>query len=413
MKKFNSNQPNIFEILCQTISEGIIIVDENLKITASNQAAHLMFGYKEEELAGESLNLLIPKPHQSSAAAEFDKYFKNQKPAKFGADKDLHALKKNGEKIPIEVSLNLFQLEDKQFLMFLFNDISLRKKQEEEILHLNRKLGKLVDERTTELREIIVDLKEEISKRKKAESKIKAALDKEKELNELKTKFLSLVSHEFKTPLSVILSSATLTKKYTDTEHQKKREKHLENIKLKVRSLNNILNDFLSIERIESDNNSYNIAYFPLSRVVNNVVYDANMLSKKGQIINYPDNINEIVVHYDEKILELSLTNLINNAIKYSPENTTIDIAVKIKNDLLNISVSDQGIGISEKDQKYIFNPYFRAENVTHKQGTGIGLNIVKGHLENLNSTIHFKSIENKGSIFTINIPYHKNKITQ
>src|SRR5699024_618306 len=102
------------------------------------------------------------KPHQSSAAAEFDKYFKNQKPAKFGADKDLHALKKNGEKIPIEVSLNPFQLEDKQFLMFLFNDISLRKKQEEEILHLNRKLGKLVDERTTELREIIVDLKEEI-----------------------------------------------------------------------------------------------------------------------------------------------------------------------------------------------------------------------------------------------------------
>ncbi len=413
MKNFNTNQTNIFEILCQTISEGIVIANKELKITASNQAAHYMFGYKEEELIGESLNLLIPKHHKFTAVSEFDKYFAKEKLTKLKPDEDLKALKKDGKTFPVEISLNPFQLEGDQFLMIFINDNSIRKKQEEEILRLNHKLGKLVDERTTELRQVISNLKEEIKKRKKAESKMKVALDKERELNELKTKFLSLVSHEFKTPLSVILSSATLTKKYTAAEHQVKREKHLENIKLKVRSLNNILNDFLSIERIKSDNNTYNLEYFPLSRVVNNVVYDANMLSKKGQIINYPDNINEIVVHYDENILELSLTNLINNAIKYSPEDSIIDVDVNIENDNLNISVSDEGIGISEKDQKFIFNPYFRSESVIHQQGTGIGLNIVKGHLENLNSSINFKSIENKGSIFTISIPYHKNKIAQ
>lgn len=272
-------------------------------------------------------------------------------------------------------------------------------------MELNTQLEQKIELRTQALKQSIKELEEEVKKRKDAEDKIKESLRKERELNDLKTKFLSLVSHEFKTPLSGILTSATLAGKYTETEQQDKREKHLRTIQNKVKYLNNILNDFLSIERIESGKTTYKFDAFPLSKVVNEVIYNANMLLKEDQRINYPSNIDEISVIFDEKILELSLTNLINNAIKYSPEATTIDVVVFPKEESLSIQIIDEGRGIPEKEQKFIFNRYFRAENALLDQGTGIGLNIVKSHLESLGGTVTFESEENKGSIFTITFP--------
>jgi signal transduction histidine kinase len=129
------------------------------------------------------------------------------------------------------------------------------------------------------------------------------------------------------------------------------------------------------------------------------------MLLKTGQRISYPENIDDIIIKFDEKILELALSNLVNNAIKYSPEDSIIDITIKNGDDHLIINVIDQGIGIPEVAQKHIFNRYFRAENVLLTQGTGIGLNIARQHLENLGATLNFSSVENKGSIFRIKIP--------
>jgi signal transduction histidine kinase len=247
-----------------------------------------------------------------------------------------------------------------------------------------------------------------VAKRKEAELQISEALRKERELSELKTKFLSLVSHEFKTPLSAILTSATLIQKYTKEEQQDRREKHLKTINSKVKYLDNILNDFLSVERLESGKTTFKFETFPLSKVVNEVIYSANMLLKDGQRIVYPENIDDISLHFDEKILELSLTNLINNAVKYSPENSVVDIQVFQKDDFLTIKVKDQGRGIPKKEQKYIFNRYFRAENALLDQGTGIGLNIVKGYMDSLNGSVSFESEENKGSTFTLTIPTNK-----
>jgi len=219
---------------------------------------------------------------------------------------------------------------------------------------------------------------------------------------------LSLVSHEFKTPLSGILSSTSLIGKYTQTEQQEKREKHIKTITSKVKYLNNILDDFLSVERLETGKVNYKITLFPLSKVINEVIYNANMLLKEGQIINYPEGIDDIEINFDEKVLELVLSNLVNNAIKYSPENTNIDLKVFQKEKSLQITIIDQGIGIPKKEQKFIFNRYFRAENALLNQGTGIGLNIAKSHLENLGGGITFESKENEGSSFAIEIPTSK-----
>ena len=180
---------------------------------------------------------------------------------------------------------------------------------------------------------------------------------------------------------------------------------HVNTIQNKVKYLNNIINDFLSIERLESGKINYKYSQFSLSKVVNEVIYDANMLLKEGQIIVYPEDIDDIVIDFDEKILELMLNNLINNAIKYSPEHSKIEVKAWVDKEVIKIKIIDSGIGVPEKEQKYLFNRYFRAENAVLLQGTGIGLNIVKSHLENLGGTITFTSKENIGSTFTVTIP--------
>ena len=189
------------------------------------------------------------------------------------------------------------------------------------------------------------------------------------------------------------------------TEQQENREKHIKTITDRVHYLNNILNDFLSIDRLETGKIKYNFSDFKLSKVLNEVVYNCNLLLKQGQKINYPENIDEMSLYQDEKIVELTLTNLVHNAIKYSPENTIINIDVRQNYDHTTFDINDNGIGIPKKEQKNIFNRYFRAENALLTQGTGIGLNIVKSHLENLGGSITFESNENRGSTFTVAIP--------
>ncbi|MCL5128787.1 PAS domain-containing sensor histidine kinase [Algibacter sp. L4_22] len=408
------NNDRVFNVLFEAVSEGVIVVDKHQKIVATNRSSESMFGYTKNELLNSDLNILIPKTYHADHGAHFDGFMKHKESRKMGRGRDLYGARKDGSIFPVEAGLNPLEINGESYIMTLVIDISIRKQQELQLLELNTELEQKVQERTNELSNTVKELKtvnvqrdEEIKKRIDAQNEISNALKKEKELNELKTKFLSLVSHEFKTPLSGILTSAMLLSKYKLTEQQERRDKHIKTISDKVHYLNNILNDFLSIEKLETGKMNYKLTTFKLSKVVNEVVYNANMLLKDGQKINYPENIDDYSMHQDEKILELALSNLVHNAIKYSSENTIVDIHIKQDNTYTTFDIKDNGIGIPIKDQKRIFNRYFRAENALLEQGTGIGLNIVKNHLENLGGTISFVSEENKGSIFTIII---KNK---
>ncbi len=408
MKVFKENN-NIFRLLSEAVSEGIIVVNKDQIIVATNGSACKIFGYDTDELLGKELNVLIPQKYHHSHKGHFKNFVNHSEKRNMGKGRDLFGIRKDGTVFPVEAGLNPFTIYDNEYIMALIIDITERKEQEQQIQELNAQLEKKVEKRTKELHRTIEELKEEVKLRMEAEAKTKESLKKERDLNELKTKFLSLVSHEFKTPLSGILTSATLVGKYTKEEQQEKREKHLETIKSKVKYLNNILNDFLSIERLETGKTSYKYTIFPLSKVINEVVYNANMLLKDGQRINYPDDIDDYILEFDEKILELVLSNLIHNAIKYSGENTTIDLQAGFENNVLTFKIIDQGIGIPEKEQEFIFKRYFRAENALLDQGTGIGLNIVKSHLENLGGTITFTSKENQGSTFEVQIPIVNN----
>jgi PAS domain S-box-containing protein len=401
---FRENE-QIFDTLFEAASEGVIVVDNQQIIISANKAALSMFGYNKEELLGANLNILIPMRYKANHHEHFDKFMAHSEKRQMGHGRDLFGVKKNGTQFPVEAGLNPFEVDGERFVMSLIVDITVRKENQQRIRELNAELEDKIKIRTQELRNTVNDLETEITKRKEAEKRIKLALKQEKELNELKTKFLSLVSHEFKTPLSGILTSATLAEKYTTTDQQEKRTKHLSTIKNKVHYLNNILNDFLSLERLESGNVNYKYTAFSLNKLVNDLIYNANVTLKFGQEIEYDNEMEDVVLYQDEKILELILSNLIGNSIKYSPEDSTIFFRIFPKTNKVIFEVEDQGMGIPEKDQKHIFERYFRAENALLNQGTGIGLNIVKVHVENMGGTISFQSIENKGTKFTVTLP--------
>ena len=365
---------HLIKIFNESLNEIYVFDAETLLFTHANFGAQRSSGYKIREL-------MRMTPLDLKTEFTEEEFRKQLKPILTNSRKKVQLetihRRKDGTTYPVEVHLQSSSLDNRTLVVAIIMDITHRK-------DYTQQLENTVQERTEQLRE---------------------ALEKEKELGELKTKFLSLVSHEFKTPLSAILTSATLVGKYTQTEQQEKRDKHLKSITAEVQHLTGILNDFLSVERLEQGKEIYKMSEFYLSKVVNEVIYSANMLLKTGQRIDYPLNIEEVRVFQDEKIVALTLTNLLHNAIKYSPENTTIYLAVDINDDSITFRIKDEGWGIPKDDQKHIFERYFRAENVLTTQGTGIGLNIVKTHLENMGGSISFVSEENKGSEFTAVLP--------
>ena len=398
-------EKDVFNISFGDVSVGIVILDTQQHIIETNESIVRMFGYKTKELHQLHLQVLFSGDYKIQLENQLKGFLNQRLQKQKERNLTIYGAHKSKSMFPVEVSLNIFKLCDKEYIMALVTDISARKEQEVKLSNLNAEFEQKILLRTKELNETISQLEHENMLRVDAEKDTNIAFRKERELNKLKTNFLSLVSHEFKTPLSGILTSTILLRKYNLAEQQEKRDKHIQTITDKVQYLNNILNDFLSLEKLETGNVNYNLSTFELGKVMKEVVSNANILLKKGQTINYPDHIDEISLLQDEKIIELTLSNLIHNAIKYSSENSVIAIKVSQDLDITTLEIIDDGIGIPKIDQKNIFNRYFRAENALLTEGTGIGLNISKTHIENLGGSINFESEENKGTTFTISIP--------
>ena len=398
-------EKDVFNISFGDVSVGIVILDAQQHIIETNESIVRMFGYKTKELHQLHLQVLFSDDYKIQLENQLKGFLNQGLQKQKERNLTIYGAHKSKSMFPVEVSLNIFKLCDKEYIMALVTDISARKEQEVKLSNLNAEFEQKILLRTKELNETISQLEHENMLRVDAEKDTNIAFRKERELNKLKTNFLSLVSHEFKTPLSGILTSTILLRKYNLAEQQEKRDKHIQTITDKVQYLNNILNDFLSLEKLETGNVNYNLSTFKLGKVMKEVVSNANILLKEGQTINYPDHIDEISLLQDEKIIELTLSNLIHNAIKYSSENSVIAIKVSQDLDITTLEIIDDGIGIPKIDQKNIFNRYFRAENALLTEGTGIGLNISKTHIENLGGSINFESEENKGTTFTISIP--------
>jgi PAS domain S-box-containing protein len=373
---------------------GILITDSHGRITAINPFALEEFGYTQEELMNNKIEILIPSRYHHHHEDHRDKYFKRPQSRPMGLGMDLFAVRKDGTEFPVEVSLGNFNHNGEKFVIAFISNISVRKKAESDIRKLNDELENTVEQRTEELTHAMHQLeksKEELSK----------AFEKEKELGELKSRFVSMASHEFRTPLSTVLSSSYLIQKYVTAEDQAKREKHLERIVSSVNMLTSILNDFLSLGKIEEGKIQVRFTEFNIEEYVLSITNEMRDNLKRNQDISYHHE-GERMVYLDSSLFKHILLNLISNASKFSPENSPIEINTTLFGHTLRLSVKDQGMGISKEDQKHLMERFFRGSNVANIQGTGLGLHIISKYAELMNGSLECKSELDKGTEFII-----------
>ncbi|MEP1782609.1 PAS domain-containing sensor histidine kinase [Reichenbachiella sp.] len=373
---------SVFKALFDYATIGIVAVNKKGEIEMINRNGAKLFGYDQSELIREKVATLIIASEPGFEIHPHVQCFDTPDVRPIGADLDLCAKRKDGSELPVEISLGNYVVEGETLAVAFICDISKRKefeKQKEEYLK---------------------GLQEAEEHAKELEN----AYRHEQELNNLKSVFVSLASHEFRTPLSTIMSSAELLTRYNSEEYAERKGKHLGRIKSSVKNLVNILDDFLSLDRLEQGKIEPDLAEFNIVETINNLVDSFHPILKEGQTISI-EACEATTIYSDKKLIKNIVTNLISNASKYSPDGESIEINCEIQNNSIVISVKDHGIGIPEEDQTNLFGSFFRASNVGNIQGTGLGLNIIKRYTELLGGGITFSSSEREGTTFSVRLP--------
>ncbi len=375
-------------------TEGILVIDDKGFIVRINPSAEKLFRYGDSELLGKKIEILVPQRHEMDHQEYRSKFHKNPHARSMGIGLELFGLRKDGTEFPIEISLSPYSTNDGKFVIAFIVDITFRKKSEEDLKNYSADLEKQVKNRTLVLEEAVEELE-------RTQSDLNEALEKERELNELKSRFVSMASHEFRTPLATIMSSLSLVTKYGELNEKDKQKKHISRIKSAISDLTDILNDFLSVSKLEEGKVLCVPEEFDIASYISEIILEIQPLAKEGQKVTY-ESVGKTNVFLDKKLLKNILFNLISNAIKFAPEGKPVILKTECLETEISIVVQDFGIGISPEDQKHLFERFFRGRNATHIQGTGLGLNIVAKYAELMDGTIDFISEEMKGTTFII-----------
>jgi len=400
--------------LFENATEGIILTDSTGNIILVNPAAEKTFGYAAAGLIGKPVEVLIPQKVKQMHVSLRSNFYHNPQNRTMGHGRDLYAMKKDGTEFPVEVSLSHYSRDNQLFVIAFIIDITFRKQieanmvqQQKELEKMTRDMRKLNTELEAKVEERTTILNEALMKLEQSQQELSEALDKERELNEIKSRFVSMASHEFRTPLSTVLSSASLLGKYTITEDQEKRNKHINRIKESVKHLNDILEDFLSLGKLDEGKVIAHPGEFDLGELIYDTTEEMKGLLKKGQNIIYRHE-GEAPIWSDKNLLKNILINLLSNAGKFSEEGEAIEVTSIAQTGIVRISIADKGIGIPTEDQEHLFSSFFRGKNAVNIQGTGLGLHIVKRYIDLLGGDVHLQSELNKGTIISFSIPITK-----
>jgi PAS domain S-box-containing protein len=244
-----------------------------------------------------------------------------------------------------------------------------------------------------------------ITERKKAEKEIADALVQQQELNELKSRFVSMISHEFRTPLSTILSSTQLLERYWDTFTEEKRRKHFPKIETAVSRMTALLDDVLFIGRTDTNKLIFSPIPIDIYNFCTEVIEEVSMSGYGTDRVQFTFEGNSTDVVVDEKLLRHIIVNLLSNAHKYSPKTSSIVFSVVSHSEKIIFTITDYGIGIPPEDQERLFEVFHRATNVGNVQGTGLGLSIVKRSVDIHGGTISVNSTIGIGTTFIVTIP--------
>ncbi len=403
-----------FEALFDFATIGIVVTNNEGKIINFNKCAEIQFGYTKAEMIGQVVDKLLPKNAQDRHVQYREEYYEKPEPRVMGHGRDLFATNKEGNTFPVEVSLSHYTINEETFVFAFVIDITVRKANEAifrgqtkelervtaEIKLMNFELEQKVEDRTKMLREALSELE-------KSKEELNVAFEKERELNELKSRFVTVASHEFRTPLSTILSSAYLLDKYNELMGDPKTRKHINRIQDAVEGMKNILEDFLSLGKMEEGLVKTNLEFISadaFAQIISELLHSMDGLLKKGQHITLNNEVAQDLF-VDINMLKNILINLVSNAIKFSNEQGEITVAANLQNGDLNITVADNGIGIPEDEQHHLYERFFRAKNAGNIPGTGLGLHIVGKYLELLQGGMTMKSTLNIGTSFSFYIP--------
>jgi len=405
---------DLLETLFSNATEGMVITDRTGKIRLANPSSGRMLGYAVEELMELGIEDLVPDNVRSRHEGHRVEYDRHAQSRPMGVGKDLYAKRKDGSLLPVEISLSPLDIRDNRFYIAFIIDITVRKeiegtvldKQKElervaaALISTNEQLEKKVSDRTMVLQEAIRELE-------RSRMELSMALDKEKDLNDLKSRFISMASHEFRTPLTTILSSVSLISEYNQggqTDMAEKRSRHIQRIRSAVNNLNDILSDFLSISKLEEGKVEAEYRKFDLEVLVREIISDLQVNLKNGQRLNF-NHTGSTEVNLDQKLLKNIIINLISNAIKFTPERKNINVMTSVDEGKVNLEVRDEGIGISEYDQKHLFERFYRGKNAFNIQGTGLGLHIVGNYVDLMKGHIFLQSEIEKGTTIKISFP--------
>lgn len=388
----------LLHAIIENAIDGIITIDERGLIESINPAACKLFGYTIDEVIGKNISLLVPHPDKEKHDEYIARYQRTGEPHIIGKGRDVKGLRKDGTMFPFRLGVNEVKSAGRVIYAGFVHDLSKEKEAEAQILHYASQLEKLVEERTNSLQQSVVELQT-------AKETVSKSLEKEKELNQLKSRFVSMASHEFRTPLSSIQLSASLIEKYMQQSDGTNVSKHVSKIKNSVGNLTTILDDFLSLERLEAGKIETNFTKFDIVKLSEEITEEMQLMAKREQHIIYQHTGLQSTVLLDQNLLRNCIVNLISNAIKYSGENTFIEFNTELSDNECIVTVKDNGIGIPQTDHKHLFEPFFRANNTGTIPGTGLGLNIILRYATLMGGLVDFSSHVNQKTVFTLNFP--------
>ncbi|MFN8527093.1 MAG: PAS domain S-box protein [Anaerolineae bacterium] len=352
--------------LQEQVSDAVIVIDLDSKIRSWNRAAEHIYGWTADEAIGKDfiqfLHTQLDDPNLvETAKAEL-----------CGEGHFAHEVvqhHRSGSMLDVLVSASLLRDEHGHLRGVIF------------IIH-------------------------DISERKRTEQVLRDALAKERELSELKTRFVSMASHEFRTPLATILALTETLMAYRHQFPDHQIDRRLQMIQEQIGYLRGIMDDVLLLARMQARRVDFNPAYLDLDGLCQSVIDEFQNRPNVTYQLVYHKKTDLPPIFLDGKLIRQILVNLVSNAIKYSPENSIVVIQLESSSDKLLLKVHDDGIGIPEPDAKHLFEPFHRGANVGTISGTGLGLVITKESVELHGGTITFESSPDTGTTFTVSLPF-------
>lgn len=399
--------------------DGTMIIDINFNILFVNDVIIDILGYNELELIGQDFRTFISPVN----LVKVEDFYSNVLEHDLNLNKiEFDIVNNKGINRNVFVSISkTSDFRGRSAFISQILDITEIKDAERKVRDLNQELEKRVIDRTIQLEEALGELKIEVAIRQRTENelqeakeKVTKALEQEKELNFLKSRFISMISHEYRTPLTVILTSTYLIEQYYQGTNREQFDKFIFKIRESVKSMIKLLEDVLTIGKSESGKFSLSIDKIRLVDFCNDIIEEVQVIDNKKHIFEFNYVNNDFEVISDVNSLKHIISNLLLNAAKYSPGQDNVIINLEDLNNDVKIEVIDFGIGIPIEDQSLLFEAFYRASNVGAISGTGLGLSIVKRFVDTIKGTITVDSKRNEGTKFTIIFPkdIHKDSTT-